>query len=407
MDGVISLDIRPDNILVDKGRIYISSWYDKQILVLDETTGEQLHRYDSFDTFEATVRQMNDDGEVIGETKQLRRSRPGAMVLAGDKLFVLQSFAQSILVLHAPTMQPTARIMVTRSEGRLVVAPNKRHVYFACNLERAFYVIDSICFSSRRVSYPENAHGIGALAVAPDGRRLYLGIQRGAREAGADPPAKAAGPANPLKQTFSGPLLAVYDLVAQKYLTIKSIGDTLKARGDDSSLPAAMTFSRDGQLLFVAMGQCMAGVHVFNTESNDLLRPITFASRHRYFRWPGCRDIALQCGKLFVVVGSNNELAIVDEAARRTAKVVELPGGDGPGKLAIRDNRLYVCHSRSRRISVVPVECDDRHYRQNATNRLTDPSAARHRPAATARGVRRSRSRHHRHIPTVRSWRSS
>ena len=352
VDGVISLDIRPERILVRDGRIYISSWHDRQILVLDEATGQQLHQFESFDKYTATINQIDEDGKVGGERREIRRSRPGSMALVGDKLFVLQTFAKAILVLHAPSMRPKARINVHRSNGRLAVAPNGKRIYFASNKERAFYIIDTMSYASRRVPYPKEGHGISALAVAPNGRRLYLGIQRGAREAGADPPAKAAGPANPLERTYSGPLLAVYDLTARRYVALKSIGDTLGAQDDDSSVAAAMEFSRDGRKLYIAMAQSTAGVHVYDTETDNLLSPIAFANRHR--------DLAVRDGKLYVAIGSNNKLAIVDEDMHHVIiKTIEFDEAGRPGKMAMHDDKLYVCHSDSRRITVVPIEEDD------------------------------------------------
>jgi len=353
-DRVISLDIRPDHILHHDGRIYVSSFHDRQLLVLDDKTGRLLHRFDTFDHFTFTNDERDKDGKVTGQIVERRRCRPGDMVVAGEKLFVVQTFGSSLLVFHAPALHLIGRVEVGSSSGRLAASPDGRTVYFASNREKAFHVIDARTHQARRVGYPEGGRGIGALAAAPDGKRLYLGIQRGAREAKADPPDDAAGPVNPLKQTYSGPLLAVYDLATGRYVAIKSIGDTLKARGDDSSIPAAMAFGPDGRTLYIAMSQCMVGVHVYDTVDDTLRQPITLASVDEHFTWPACRDVAVLGDELLVVVGANHELAVLDRRTgrRRMTAPVGRPGGESPGEIAVSARHVTVCNSTLRRLFV-------------------------------------------------------
>ena len=74
------------------------------------------------------------------------------------------------------------------------------------------------------------------------------------------PPA-ITGTANPLKQSFSGPLLAEYDLVKKRYVALQSIGDTRFERGDDTSIPTSLCMSEDGTSLYVTLWQCGIGVH--------------------------------------------------------------------------------------------------------------------------------------------------
>lgn len=352
-DGVIPLDGRPSDILHYDGRLYVTSFNDRKIWVIDATTGRELQRYEKFDHYMKNVKERNDEGNITGERTERRQACAGDMVIARDKLFVEQVFCNSLLVLNKDTLHPIGRVE-TEGSGDMIASPDGKKLYFASNSERHFRIIDVMTYEQEEVAYPKGGRGIGSIAVSPDGKRLYLGIQRGAGVAGADAPSEVAGPVNPLNQPSTA-LLAIYDLVQERYVALKSIGDTLEVRADDSSLPSAFAFSTDGLTLYIAMGQCMAGVHVLDTVSNELRRPITFASMHKGFPWPGCTDIACEDGNIYVTVGSNHELVVLDAETLGRLRVIPIGGhgGNPPGPMAMAADRLYICHKDLRRLFVV------------------------------------------------------
>jgi DNA-binding beta-propeller fold protein YncE len=353
-DGVIPLDGRPSDILHHGGRLYVTSFRDRRLWVIDPTSGKELGRFENFDHYSVTVDERDEEGNVTGQREERRRARVGSMAVAKGKLFVEQIFCDSLLVFDADTVHPIGRIEVGGG-GKMVASPDERRLYFARNSKKGFCIVDVDTYQKNDIPYPRGAHGIGAIAVSRDGERLYLGIQRGAREAGAEAPSEVAGPVNPLTQTHTGPLLAVYDLADEKYVALKSIGDTLKARGDDSSIPAAFALSSDSSALYIAMRQCTAGVHVFDTTTNELRKPTTFASVHEAFPWPNCSDIACADGKIYVTVGSNHELVVLAANTRHKFQSFAL-GGYGstqPGPLAVSADRVFICQQGLRRLSVV------------------------------------------------------
>jgi len=344
-DGIIGLDGRPSKILVHEDRLYVTSFQDRKLWVLDAATGSELGRFEDFDSYVVKKDERDEEGNIIEER---RTAAPGSLALVGGKLFVDQVFRDSLLVLDAEHLKPIARIPSTGS-SRLLASRDGASLFLAGSHQ--WSIIDVETLSKRDIPYPEGARGVGCLAASPDGSRLYLGLQRGAREAGAEAPSAAAGPVNPLEQTFSGPLLAVVDLATEETLALKSIGDTIKARGDDSSIPSAMAFSADGQTLYVAMRQCMVGVHVFDTATNSLRKPISFASVHSGFFYTNSSGIACRDGELFVSLNANNELVILNARSHAIKRVVSFGANDGgPGILALSSSRLLIVHQALRRL---------------------------------------------------------
>jgi DNA-binding beta-propeller fold protein YncE len=295
----------------------------------------------------------NEEGREIGRRRITVKARPIAMCAAHGRLFVVQAFVQGLLVLEAGSMRVLARLEVSDSQGMLAVAPDEESVYYAGNLERGFDIIDVRTLAARRVRYPPGGHGIGAVAVSPDGKRLYLAIQRGAREAHAAPPSQLAGPVNPLEQTYSGPLLAVYDLTRDEYVALASIGDTLRSRGDDSSIPTGLAFGPNGRKLYISMVQCSVGVHVFDTETNVLEKPLTFQQRGPATE-PDCTDVLCGQGKLFVTLRSTGEVLSVDPESGKVELAYRLETPEfGQIRMAGSERNLYVCLTNGRRLQAI------------------------------------------------------
>ena len=345
LSGCVSDRSSPSSVVQQSGKLYVASFNDGVLWVLDAASGKELQHFDNFDRYKISTAKMDQNGDVSPREEE-RPAALGDIAIAGRRLFVEQVFCDSLLVFDITTANPIGRIK-TKGNGRLAVSPDGKYLYFARNDQTGFCIIDSETFEQKEIAYPVGGRGIGAVAVSPDGARVYLGIQRGARDAGADRPSEAAGPVDPLQQTHSGPFLAIYDISKGRYVALKSIGDTLVARGDDASIPSAFAFSGDGQTLYIGMQQCMAGVHVFDTAVCELRAPITFASRNKSFPWPGCVDVAVRGQRLYVTVQSTTELVEIDARTRRTLRVFPLGGA---GRMTLSGRWVFVCGTGLQRL---------------------------------------------------------
>lgn len=71
-----------------------------------------------------------------------------------------------------------------------------------------------------------------------------------------------------------------------------------------------------------------------------------------------CIDVAVCGKKIFVTVGSNDELVVLDGDTRQLDMVVPLgdQAGDGLGRLGYSDRHLYICVGGLRQIVVVDLQ---------------------------------------------------
>ncbi len=304
----LAAGMTPDHILCHGGRIYLAD--NARILSLDERTGRLLWQFDNVSkhpAFHSPTRQ----GTACFQRGRLHPCWIGSIAVAGGRLFANEIFAGNLMVFDLDEPGPPTRLKMP-DQGQLAAAPSGSEVYYASN-EAAFYRIDARSLEPLRVPYPTGAKGIGGVLAGPDGRKLYLAIQRGARKAGAEAPPTAAGPSNPLKQLYSGPLLAEYDLAEDRYDHLASIGDTRFERGDDASIPTSLSLSEDGRSLYVTLCQCGIGVHVYDVGDHCLRVPLALPDAPGG-NWPNCWRSA-QIGKgLYVTLGHQTHLVRVSLA---------------------------------------------------------------------------------------------
>lgn len=329
----LAVGISPEHMVCQDGRLYIAG--GTHLLVLDEKTGSLLRRFDDFAKYGAWFDELDAQGSVSQARGEWHPCHVGAIAVAAGKVFVAEVFAGNLLVLDLSTSGQPVRLKMP-DQGVLVAVPSGREIYYASNSENAFYRIDARSLQAHRVPYPKGAHGIGAALVSPNGRTLYLAIQRGAREAGAEAPSDTAGPANPVKQTFSGPLLAEYDLVARCYVALRSIGDTRVERDDDASIPTSLCLSDDGKSLYITLWQCGVGVHVYDVGDHCLRKPLLLPDA-RGWNWPNCWMSAQAGNDLYATLSHDTHLV---RLAMPGGQVTEM----GPsGKAICRNGRtLYV-----------------------------------------------------------------
>ena len=266
-----------------------------------------------------------------GEVREIRRAAGGDLVLAGGKVFVAQVFQGSLLVVDRNTFTPIKRLPLG-GEGRLAASPDGRTVYFASNAEPQFHIIDTRTYQHRTVAYPPGGRGIGSLAVSPDGKRLYLGIQRGGRM----PDGKQLSGGNSF--------LAAYDLTADRYVGTVFLARKRADGSGDDGIPTSLAFAPDGKRLYVGTFQSEAGVLVVDPLKMEVTGHIPFAPKQQKppFPWVDPLSVAVYDRWLLVAVRRNQELAVVDLASHRVvARIAPLPATDIE-RVVVAGDRIYL-----------------------------------------------------------------
>jgi hypothetical protein len=258
----------------------------------------------------------------------------GSMAVAGDKLFVAQLFSDFLLIYDLRTRELLQKLPVG-GEGALAASPDGRHVYFGSNKESAFAIIDAATYEYRKIAYPKIPSGIGrgclVAKVAPDGAKLYLGIQR------------------------PTPFLAVYDLRENRYEKLVHLYEPEweDDEGTKTGIVADLAFSDDGKLLFVAMFQSVRGIFVVDCTTHEIQSNITFESRHKTFRWADPIGLTTYGDKLVAVVRHRHELALLSPE-RKVVATVPLGGKhDGPTKVLVLGHTAIVSHGEHKALLFV------------------------------------------------------
>lgn len=289
----------PTHLLIDKDRLFVSSFPSDELAVLDR--GRRKPR-------------------------RVQAANPGESVVANGKVFVGLVF-DKVVVLDRDTLKEVRRLPLV-GDGCFAASPDGKTVYYATNSRNEFHIIDTATFRFKTVPYPAGGRGIGhgSLAVAPDGKRLYLGIQRGQ---------------GPNGNCF----LAVYDLAKDDYAGTVALFQTDQAGGSDDSIPAGMAFSPDGRLLYVGMMQCLVGVRVIDTQALRIANNVWFqpGPANRHFANVDPLEVAVYRDWLLCVNRNNAELVVVDRATTKPlARLTFADGGQPMRTIAVRDDRLYL-----------------------------------------------------------------
>jgi len=338
---MIKVDGAPSGLLARDDGLFVSSFGAASLSEFDART-RRLTRQTYLDARE-TAEPVVEDGREVGKKRTLFRCPPGDMVAADGKLFVGQLFSEYVVVFDAPTMWVVKRLPLGGS-GIFAVSADRKTVYYASNERNEFYVIDAETYEYRTVPYPAGGHGIGAVALSPDGGRLYLGVQRG----GKTPDRKE----HPGGNSF----LAVYDLRHRRYAGTVYLAEVNDAGASDDGIPASILPSPDGRLLYVGMVQSAAGIRVIDAAKLKRLYDISFEpdSRRTDSRWADPAALAFFKGRLLSVNRNNGEMAVVGPCSRRV--LVRLTVADSGSRLTgvlVHGKRIYLTDETARRIYVL------------------------------------------------------
>ena len=280
---------------------------------------------------------------VDPETQRLEALLPGdpknlvgALAVAGDRLFVAEVFANSTLVFDLRKRQLLQKLPVGGG-GALAAAPDGRRLYFGHNDEPALCIIDAATCELRKVAYPElptgQGKGCSAAIVSPDGKRLYLGIQR------------------------PTPFLAVYDIAEGRFEHLIHLyqpewGDD---EGTKRGIAADLAFSADGKRLFVGMSQSVKGILVVDCRTHEVVSNIAFEPGHIRHRWADPVGLARYGERMVVAVRNRDELAILDEAGKVVAAMSLGMVREGPIKVLVLGDTAFVSHPGHGAVALVDL----------------------------------------------------
>lgn len=318
----------PYRLLLHDGTLFVSGFRSGRVSALDLLTGQTL-RHTTLDAYEAFTRD--------GKPRQVRPYCGGPLALAAGKLFVEQMASDTLLVVDPPTMRVVKRLPLGH-EGELAAAPDGSFVVYASNRQPEFHLINPTTYEHTTVAYPSGGRGIGAVVVAPDGRSVVLGIQRG----GTHPSGKVLGGGNSF--------LAVYDLEEKKYTATVYLAEQVSEATSDDGYAAALRFAPDGKTLYAGMFQSQAGVRLIDPATWMIRDDIRFRpnARNRYFAWTNPMSLVFYRGWLMVANRENQEVVIVNPATRRSVARLRFPEeGHAFRHVATEGDRLYLADEAS------------------------------------------------------------
>ena len=106
----IPLDGSPSHLILDQGKLYVSSFHGDSLTVCDARKRRILQKL-HLDAYEELVPQLQ-DGREVGKKREVRLYPPGDLVAANGKLFVGQVFSDSVVVFDLATMWVVKRLPV-------------------------------------------------------------------------------------------------------------------------------------------------------------------------------------------------------------------------------------------------------------------------------------------------------
>src|SRR5262245_43187899 len=331
----IPLEGSPSHLVLDQGKLYVSSFHGDSLTVCDARKRRPLQKL-HLDAYEELVPQLQ-DGREIGKKREVRLYPPGDLVAANGKLFVGQVFSDSVVVFDLATMWVVKRLPVG-GEGNLAATADGKKVFFASNRKNEFYVIDTETYEYETVPYPPGGRGIGSAAVSPDQKRLYLGIQRGGRA----PDGQEHGGGNSF--------LAVYDLEPKRYASTIYLAQLDQSGTSDDSTPDAITFSADGKQVIVGMFQSLAGIYVIDPATLKVERNVAFAPNAKNtYAWVDPLGLATYRGWLLSANWKNREVMVLDATSFRVlARVTFADERHVITRVVVAEDRIYLVDQDAR-----------------------------------------------------------
>ncbi len=256
------------------------------------------------------------------------------MAIAEGKLFVGQVFSEFLLVIDIATQSIVKRIYLPGGgEGQITASPDQKTLYFASNKKNQFYIIDSATYKYKAVPYPSGGHGCMSISTHPNGKLLYIGIQRGGTLNG--------------KSYFGGNcFLAIYDITNRVYLKTLYLAEVINGRSDDST-PACIEIDPNTHKIYVGMFQSLRGICVIDANFNEIVRDIRFLKnrRNQYFEWVDPLSVKV-AGKCLISLNRNNrELVVLDKNSYKVIRQIYLgEAPNGPRDIELIDSEVVISY---------------------------------------------------------------
>lgn len=320
---------RPLGTAVGNGIVAVGG--EGEIILLDHLTF-QLEGRITLDTF-------------LGPNGLIQKSFVSDMTIVKGRLFAPQVFTSHLIVVDLAKQRVTHRLPVG-DQGRIAVSPDRQKIYFADNVKNALFLVDVDSLNVQRFDFPGGGRGIGSLLPHPDGKRLFLGIQRG-------------GTVQGRSLRGGNAFLAVFDVVKQEYVERQYLAEVIGPEQSDDSIPWCLTLSPDGAVIYVGMFQSQQGILVVNADSCKVLRGIRFSNssaHQRVFKWVDPLAQAIYGDLLLSINRHNYELSVLTRRDEKVIGSIELGGTqDGPNTLQIIGDRAIICHAEFSELLVVDL----------------------------------------------------
>jgi DNA-binding beta-propeller fold protein YncE len=337
----------PDNSkpqqLLRYGEVLISANWGSGSLSIINPKKRTVIRTIDLDNYET---KSLDSGDRV-----IRKYPPGSMAIAEGRLFVGQVFSEFLLVIDIETQSIVKRIHIPGGgEGELTVSPDEKTIFFGSNKENQFYKIDSATYQLDTILYPSGGRGCMSIAVHPNGRFLYIGIQRG-------------GVLNEMSYSGGNCFLAVYDLERKSYLTTIYLAEVYSGQSDDST-PACIAVDPDGERIYIGMFQSKRGICVIDANSHEIVCDIRFhKNKHNEnFEWVDPLSVKVFKNYILSLNRNNCELVVLDKVAHKQIKSFYLgSAANGPRDIELFDDEVVVSYPEKNGLIFLSLELDNQY----------------------------------------------
>lgn len=276
----------------------------------------------------------------------IQKNQPGNMAIAEGKLFVGQVFSEFLLVIDVETHSIVKRIYLPGGgEGQVAASPDEKTIYFASNRENQFFIIDSATYKFYTVDYPTGGRGCMSLHADPNGKNIYIGIQRG-------------GKLNGISYFGGNCFLAVYDIFQKRYLKTLYLAEVANGRSDDATPACIYVDSKDGNI-YVGMFQSIRGICVIDAISFEIKTEVRFQNsiHNKYFEWVDPLSVKIYGNYIISLNRNNRELVFIDKNTLKILETIYLgEAPNGPRDIEIFNDEIIVSYPERNGLIIITVE---------------------------------------------------
>lgn len=330
-------DSQPQQLLKYGKLLVCANWGSGTISIVDPKK-RTIVRTIELDRYESK-------SSITGE-RVIQKYPPGSMAIAEGKLFVGQVFSEFLLVIDVETHSIVKRIYLPGGgEGQVAASPEEKTIYFASNKESQFFIIDSATYKFETVGYPLGGRGCMSLLADPNGKNIYIGIQRG-------------GKLNGMSYFGGNCFLAVYDILQKSYLKTLYLAEVINGRSDDAT-PACIEVDSKGGKIYVGMFQSVRGICVIDAFSFEIKTEVRFqkSAYNKHFRWVDPLSVKVYGNYILSLNRNNRELAFLDKNTLKLLETIYLgEAPNGPRDIEIINGEVIVSYPERNGLIIINME---------------------------------------------------